>query len=62
MHTCTFDAGKTYKCAKTVFTILRTNQREQKLKLRTLQGLILEQLLLNLQIILTIFCCGIHFQ
>ena len=48
IHTCTFYARKTYKCAVTVFTMLKKKIKVRNLKLRTLQGMILDKLLRRL--------------
>ena len=44
IHTCTFYSRNTYKCAVTVFTI-KKNLMKIKRKLRTLQGMILDDFL-----------------
>ena len=69
-HTCTFYNSKTDKCAVTVFTIKNKNLNVTNLKLRTLQGMILEQLLRRLVhfwppfgsiwVVLVVF--GVHFE
>ena len=48
IHTCTFYKSKTYKCAATVFTILKKKLNVKNLKVRSLQGMILELLLRRL--------------
>ena len=49
IHACTFYLRKTYKCAVTVITILKKKKLNVKnLKFRTLQGVMLEQLLRRL--------------
>ena len=70
IHTCTFYLSKTCKCAMTVFTLLKKKLNVKNLKLRTLQGMILEQLLHRLapfwspfgSIWLVLFLFWLHFE